>query len=76
MLDATHWPVWLRMFGGSIRTALGWASEHTGLPVVIVTAVALVASWHLFKRSLGFAIEVALTATLLLVLAKLGLLSW
>jgi hypothetical protein len=76
MLDVAHWPPWMTVVGGSIRATLRWAAAHTGLPVVIVTAIALVASWHLFKRSLGFAIEVALTATLLLVLAKLGLLSW
>ena len=76
MVNAAPWLAWFRMLGKSFRGVLGWASEHTGLPVVIVAAVALVASWHLFKRSLGFAIEVAVTATLLLALAKLGLLSW
>jgi hypothetical protein len=76
MLDVTRWLAWTRVLAGSVRAALEWAAQHTGLPVVIIAAIALVASWHMFKQSLRFAIEVALTATLLLVLAKLGLLRW
>jgi hypothetical protein len=76
MLDPTRWQPWIGAFVGGVRGVLLWASRHTGLPVFIVAAVALVASWHLFKRTLRFVIEVALTATLLLVLTELGLLRW
>jgi hypothetical protein len=76
MLDPNRWLAWTQMLGGSLRGMLSWAAQHTGLPVVLIAAIALVGSWHLFRRSLRFAIEIALTATFLLVLAKLGLLRW
>jgi hypothetical protein len=76
MLDPTRWLAWTGLLRGSVRSALGWASNHTGLPVVVVAAIALVASLHLFKRTLRFVIEVALAAALLLGATKLGLLSW
>jgi hypothetical protein len=76
MLGPYHWLAGIRVLGGSLRAMLSWAAQHTGLPVVLIAAIALVGSWHMFKRSLRFAIEVALTATFLVVLAKLGLLRW
>jgi hypothetical protein len=76
MLDPTRWLAWGTLLGGSVRTALGWASHHTGLPMILVAAIALVASWHVFKRTLRFAIEVAVATALLLVATRLGLLSW
>jgi hypothetical protein len=76
MLEATRWQPWIGALSGGMRGAILWASEHTGLPTVVIAAVALVGSWHVFKRTLRFVIEVALTATLLLVLAKLGFLRW
>jgi hypothetical protein len=67
---------WAALLGGNVRTWLGWASHHTGLPVIVVAAIALVASWHIFKRTLRFAIEVAVAVAVLLVATRLGLLSW
>jgi hypothetical protein len=44
--------------------------------VILVAAIALVASWRMFKSSLRFAIEVAVAGALLLVATRLGLLRW
>jgi hypothetical protein len=76
MPDATKLLAWCTPLGGSVRTALDWASHQTGLPVILVAAIAMVASWRLFRHSLRFAIEVALAGVLLLVATKLGLLRW
>ena len=67
---------WANFTGGGVRAALRWASVHSGLPVLFVAAIALVASWHLFKRTLRFAIEVAVAAALLFVATELGFLHW
>jgi hypothetical protein len=76
MPDVTRWLTWSAFVVAGVRTALQWASNHTGLPVVLVAAIALVVSGRLLKQTLRFAIEVALAAALLLVATKLGLLRW
>ena len=76
MFLPTRLLAWAASLGGSVRAGLGWASHHTGLPVIVVAAMALVASWHIFKRTLRFAIQVALAVAVLLVATQLGLLSW
>jgi hypothetical protein len=62
--------------GQWLRAALQWGARHTGLPVVLFAAIALVASWHLFRRTLRFAIEVALAVAALLVATRLGWIAW
>ena len=76
MFLASRWIAWAGLAGGSLRAGLKWASVHTGLPVLFVAAIALVASWHLFRRTMRFAIEVAVAAVLLFVATQLGLLHW
>jgi hypothetical protein len=76
MLNPARWIAWAAMLGGSARGALYWASQHTGLPVLVIAAIALVASWHMVRRALRFAVQVAVTAALLVVATKLGLLAW
>jgi hypothetical protein len=53
-----------------------WAAHHSGLPVVIVAAVALVLSWRILRRLSRFAVEVAVTAALLLAATRLGWIAW
>jgi hypothetical protein len=76
MFDPTRWMVWAATLGGSARGALYWAAQHTGLPVLVIAAAALVASWHIVRRALRFAVQVAVAAALLLAATKLGLLTW
>jgi hypothetical protein len=59
-----------------MRAVLRWGSEHSGLPVIVVAAIALVVSWRLFKRSLRFVIEVVIAAALLLFATRLGWIAW
>jgi hypothetical protein len=76
MFNPTRLLVWAALLGGNLRAGLAWASHHTGLPVIVVAAIALVASWHIFKRAMRFAVEVAVAVAVLLVATHLGLLSW
>lgn len=62
--------------GGGLRAGLRWGSEHTGLPVVVVAAVALVVSLRILRRTVGFAIEVIVATAILLAATELGLLRW
>jgi hypothetical protein len=70
-------PRWiLHAQGGALGAALRWGAQHTGLPVILVAAIALVVSWRLFKRTLRFTIEVVVAVALLLVATRLGWISW
>jgi hypothetical protein len=76
MLDPTRWLAWSAYVGGGLRTALHWASDRTGLPLLLVGAIALVATVRLLKQTFRFAVEIAIASALLLVATKLGLLHW
>jgi hypothetical protein len=59
-----------------VKEWLRWVSHHTGLPVVLVAAIAVVVSWRLFKRTARFAVQVLLTLIALLVATHFGLIRW
>jgi hypothetical protein len=61
---------------GALGAALRWGSLHTGLPVIVVAAIALVVSWRIFRRSLRFVVEVTIAVALLLVATRIGWLHW
>ena len=72
-----HWMLGLGpALGGPLRTALRWGSHHTGLPLILVAAIALVVSWRLFKRSVRFVIEVVLAVAALAFATRLGWVHW
>lgn len=72
-----HWGfAWLPAGLEGVRAGLRWASHHTGMPLIVVSAVALVISWRLFGRAVRFAFEVALAVGLLAVATKLGWVTW
>jgi hypothetical protein len=60
----------------ALRAALRWGSMHTGLPVIVVAAIAIVVSWRVFRRTLRFAVQVLLTVAVLLVATRLGWIRW
>jgi hypothetical protein len=63
-------------FGGSLRTSLRWCSQHTGVPVIVVAAVALVLAIRLARRWAHFALEVVVTVGVLLCATRLGWVKW
>jgi len=60
----------------AVRAGLRWMAEHTGLPVVVIAAIALVTSFRIFRHTLRFVIEVAVTTAVLFIASRFGLLTW
>jgi hypothetical protein len=58
------------------KHAVHWAAGRTGLPVVVVAALALVLGWRIARRTWHIALELALAVTVLLVAARLGWIRW
>jgi hypothetical protein len=75
-LDPHRLVAWVPGLGHGLQAALRWGAQHTGLPVVLFAAIVLVASWHAFRRTLRFAVEVALAVVALLAATRLGWISW
>jgi hypothetical protein len=67
---------WAPVLGEPVRAALRWGSQHTGLPVMLVAAIAVVLAWHTFKRTLRFALQVVLCVAGLALATRLGWLTW
>ncbi len=55
----------LRTLTSALLRALSYAEVHTGVPAIVVAAIVLVVGFRLFKKSLRFAIEVAVVVGLL-----------
>jgi hypothetical protein len=75
-LDAWGALGWFSKATALLRVALRWGAHHTGLPIILVAAIVLVASGHLAKRTLRFGVEVALTVGLLFAATRLGWIAW
>jgi hypothetical protein len=58
------------------RHGLHWVSAHTGLPVIVVAAVALLVGWRVARRTWHIAFELALALAVLLVATHLGWIPW
>jgi hypothetical protein len=75
-LDAHRLLVGMPAAAASLRQALRWASEHTGLPAILLAAIALATSRHFFKQTVRFVVEVAVALGLLLAATRLGWIVW
>jgi hypothetical protein len=62
--------------GSALRAGLRWASQHTGLPVILVGGLVLVASFRVAKHSMRFAVELALATALLFLATEFGWIRW
>jgi hypothetical protein len=58
------------------KYALAWAAGRTGLPVVVIAALALVIGWRVARRTWHIAFELALALAVLLVATRLGWIRW
>ena len=74
--DPQRMLAWASPAQHGLREALRWGSHHSGLPVVVVAALALVLSYRLAKRAARLAVEVVVATTLLLVATHLGWIVW
>jgi hypothetical protein len=80
ILDTHSIVGWIPRIGptaaAGLRTILRWGSHHTGLPAIVVAAIAIVLSWRIIKRSFRLAVEVVIALMLLVVATRLGWLAW
>ncbi|HEX3343389.1 MAG TPA: hypothetical protein VHS09_02400 [Polyangiaceae bacterium] len=67
---------WAPAAGEPLRAALRWGSGHTGLPVMLVAAIAIVVAWRTFKRTLRFVVQVVLCVAALAVATRFGWITW
>ena len=65
-----------RAGGPLLKSSLRHVSEHTGIPIVVVAAVALVMSFRIAKRSIRFIVEVGLALVLVVAATELGWIRW
>ncbi|MCL2448905.1 MAG: hypothetical protein FWD17_08160 [Polyangiaceae bacterium] len=70
------WPAWIADAEGNVGSFLQLVARHTGAPVVVVAAIALVVSWRAFKHAVRFTIEVAIVVGVLFVATRLGWIRW
>jgi thiamine transporter ThiT len=63
---------WIQFAGGSAVRALRSIAGHTGIPISIVAALALVLSFRIARRAANLVIEVALAVALVLAATRAG----
>lgn len=61
---------------GPFVRAAALLSQHTGVPVLLVAAAMVVASWRFLKSAAKLAAEIAIVAGALLLATQLGWLTW
>jgi hypothetical protein len=59
-----------------LGTALRGVSHRTGIPVVVVAALALVLSYRVARRAARLAVEMGVALGLVLVATKMGWIRW
>jgi hypothetical protein len=75
-LDPRRILSWATVASPGVRAALRWGSQHTGLPVILVAGIAIVVAWQAFKRSVRFAVELAVAVAFLAAATRLGWIRW
>lgn len=58
------------------KDAVRYLAAHTGLPALLVAAVLVCVGYRLLKRSMRFALEVAVVALLLVAATRFGWIRW
>jgi hypothetical protein len=59
-----------------LAEGLRWLAHHSGLPVILVAAIAIALSWRILKKLSRLLIEIAIALAILLIATKLGWISW
>jgi hypothetical protein len=63
---------WMQGAGGTALRAMRSVATHTGIPISIVAAIAIVLSFRLARRAGHLALEVALAVALVLAATRAG----
>lgn len=61
---------------GAFRHFVRWGASHTGLPAIVVAALALVLAWRVAKRTWTVAFELAVAVGILLAATRFGWIRW
>ena len=61
---------------GAAKAALRYVSVHTGLPALVVAAIAIVVGYKILKRTARFALEVTVIGLALAAATELGWVPW
>lgn len=59
-----------------LRLATRWLASHTGLPVIVVAALALLVGWRVLRRTARFLVQIAVVASLLAGAEAMGWIRW
>ena len=59
-----------------VKAWLHWVAVHTGVPALVVAAVAIVAGYKILERTARFAAEVLVVTAALAAATELGWLRW
>lgn len=62
--------------GSASRVVVRFVAQHSGLPALLVAAVLLVVGWRLLRKTLRFAVEVAVVTAALVAATQLGWIRW
>jgi hypothetical protein len=60
----------------AIEASLRAVSQHTGIPIVVVAATALVLSYHFARRAARLAVQIGIVVAVLFAATKLGWIHW
>jgi hypothetical protein len=59
-----------------VKSWLHWVTVHTGIPALVVAAVAIVVGYKILKRTARFAAEVLVVTAALAAATEAGWLHW
>ena len=59
-----------------VKTWLHWVAVHTGVPALVVAAIAIVVGYKILKRTARFAMEVLVVTAALAAATEAGWLRW
>ena len=60
----------------AVKAAIHYVSVHTGLPALVVAAIAIVVGYKILKRTGRFALEVTVVSIALVAATEMGWLRW
>lgn len=64
------------IYGVYARLAVRYMAQHTGIPALLVAAVSVVVGFRVLKKTVRFAVEVAVVAGALFGMTEMGWLTW
>jgi len=60
----------------SVRGAVHWLADHTGVPVTVAAAAVLVVSWNVARRAGRFFVQFVVMLAVLVFATEMGWIRW